>query len=108
MLFMAVVIAMIVMSWHIFFGIARSPHSGTTYQDALGRPIRTRGYVQKWQEIAANAQYDWIRISDHIRVNSEPNDPLYVWGWVPGIYVQAQRMSPTPKAFEGKIGRAHV
>ncbi len=28
---------------------------------------------------------------------------MYVWGWVPGIYVQAQRMSPTPKAFEGTM-----
>ena len=28
---------------------------------------------------------------------------MYVWGWIPGIYVQAQRMSPTPKAFEGMM-----
>ena len=95
---------MIVMSWHIFFGIARSPHSGVAYTDPWTRqPARSRGYVQKWQEIAANGQYDWIQISDYIRANSEPKDPLYVWGWVPGIYVQAQRMSPTPKAFEGMM-----
>jgi hypothetical protein len=28
---------------------------------------------------------------------------MYVWGWVPGLYVQAQRLSPTPKAFEGTM-----
>lgn len=90
-------IVMIAMSWHIFFGIAKSPHSGAAYAS------RSRGYVQKWEEIAANGQYDWTQISDAIRANSEPNDPIYVWGWVPGIYVQAQRMSPTPKPFEGMM-----
>lgn len=95
---------MIVMSWHIFFGIARSPHSGRHYTDyQTGSARRDRGYLQRWQEIAANPQYDWMRVSDYICANSEPNDPLYVWGWVPGIYVQAQRMSPTPKPFEGQM-----
>jgi 4-amino-4-deoxy-L-arabinose transferase-like glycosyltransferase len=97
-------LAMIVMSWHIFFGIARSPHTGRQYTDPrTGMPGRDRGYLQRWQEIAQNGRYPWIEISDYIRANSEPNDPLYVWGWVPGIYVQAQRMSPTPKPFEGQM-----
>lgn len=97
-------LTMIVMSWHIFFGIAKSPHSGGVYKDPrTGQPSRTRGYVQKWQEIAANGQYDWLAVGDAIRANSDPNDPIYVWGWVPGIYVQAQRMSSAPKAFEGTM-----
>ncbi|HOW19786.1 MAG TPA: hypothetical protein PLC79_12170, partial [Phycisphaerae bacterium] len=97
-------LTMIVMSWHIFFGIARSPHSGGVYKDLrTGQPSRTQGYVQKWQEIAADGQYDWLAVANAIRAHSEPNDPIYVWGWVPGIYVQAQRMSSAPKAFEGTM-----
>lgn len=97
-------ILMIAMSWHIFFGIARSPFTGAVYTNLrTEQPIRTRGYVQKWREVSADNTYDWLRLSNYIRANSEPNDPLYVWGWVPGIYVQAQRMSPTPKPFEGQM-----
>jgi hypothetical protein len=98
------VLAMIVMSWHIFFGIAKSPHSGGLYRDQrTGQPTRTRGYLQKWQEVRANGQYPWIMVGDYVRQHSQASDSLYVWGWVPGIYVQAQRMSPTPKAFEGTM-----
>ncbi len=96
-------LAMIVLSWHIFFGLSRYPHNGGRAVDRAGRPTRVKGYLQKWQEIAANHQYGWIQIGDYIRENSDPDDPLYVWGWVPGIYVQAQRMSSTPKAFEGMM-----
>jgi len=97
-------IAIIVLSWHIFFGIARSPHSGVMYRDRQTQlPARDRGYVQRWREIAANGQYDWIRVGDYIRERSQRTDTIYVWGWVPGIYVQAQRLSPTPKAFEGMM-----
>ncbi|MBP7053706.1 MAG: hypothetical protein KBE65_22070 [Phycisphaerae bacterium] len=97
-------LAMIVMSWHIFFGVARSPHTGRLYADPrTGTTRRDRGYLQKWQEIASHAQYEWVRVADFIRANSEPNDPLYVWGWVPGIYVQAQRPSSVPNAFEGMM-----
>ncbi len=90
-------LAMLVMSWHIFFGISRSPHTGGAYAG------RARGYLQKWQEIAAGGTSPWITLSDYIRENSAPQDPIYVWGWVAGIYVQAQRMSSTPKAFEGTM-----
>lgn len=94
---------MLVLSWPIFFGIARSPHSGVGYTDSQGQPIRRNGYVQRWREVTSDLRYPWIEISNYIRANSDPNDPLYVWGWFPGIYVQAQRMSPTPKAFEGTM-----
>jgi 4-amino-4-deoxy-L-arabinose transferase-like glycosyltransferase len=101
---MAGLLLMIVLSWHIFFGIAKSPHSGVVYRDPrTGQPARTRGYVQKWEEIAQNLSYDWARVGDYIRANSQPKDTIYVWGWVPGIYVQAQRMSAAPKAFEGMM-----
>jgi uncharacterized membrane protein YhaH (DUF805 family) len=94
---------MIGLSWHIFFGISRSPHSAVLYTDRTGRPIHTRGYVQKWEEIAQNPQYDWVHVGDYVREHSRPTDTIYVWGWIPGIYVQAQRMSAAPKAFEGMM-----
>ena len=98
------VIAMMIMSWHIFFGISRSPHSGVAYRDPrTGEPSRRRGYVQKWQEIAQDPTYPWQQAGTYIRERTDPNDPIYVWGWVPGIYVEAQRMSPTATAFEGTM-----
>ena len=97
-------LAMIMLSWNIFFGLTRYPYSGRTALDQrTGQPIRIKGYVQRWQEIAANDQYAWKQVGDYICQNSQPTDTMYVWGWIPGIYVQAQRMSPTPKAFEGMM-----
>jgi len=37
------------------------------------------------------------QVARYIRQNSAPDDGLYVWGWIPGIYVQAQRFSPALK-----------
>jgi 4-amino-4-deoxy-L-arabinose transferase-like glycosyltransferase len=100
---LAGLIAMLVMVWPIFFGLARIPHSGILYADINPQHPRDKGYLQKWQEVAASPKYDWKQVGDYIRDRSEPTDPIYVWGWVPGIYVQAQRMSPAPKAFEGMM-----
>lgn len=100
-------IFMIAMSGHIFFGIERSPHSGVTYKNQVtGEPERRRGYVQKWREVAnrkKGAIGYWEHLGRHIRDNSVPSDTIYVWGWWPGIYVQAQRLSSSPKAFEGTM-----
>jgi hypothetical protein len=97
-------LVMIVLSWNIFFGLLEYPHNGTpSLNPQTGEPVRIKGYLQKWQEIAANGQYEWAQVGNYIRQNSQPADPIYVWGWIPGIYVQAQRMSPTPKAFEGMM-----
>ena len=97
-------LAMMILSWHIFFGLPWYPHNGGASVDPqTGQVVRIKGYLQKWQEIARNGAYDWTVVSNRIRENSQPSDPIYVWGWIPGIYVQAQRMSPTPKAFEGMM-----
>jgi 4-amino-4-deoxy-L-arabinose transferase-like glycosyltransferase len=40
---------------------------------------------------------EWEQVGRYIRQNSAPEDGLYVWGWIPGIYVQAQRFSPALK-----------
>jgi len=97
-------LAMIVMSWHIFFGLTKYPHNGgPCFDRKTGLAARDKGYRQKWQEVRANLPYGWTSIGKYIRENSASTDTIYVWGWFPGIYVQAQRMSPTPKAFEGMM-----
>lgn len=96
-------ILMIIASQHIFFGVQTSAHSGTIYRDRTGNPEKRRGYAQKMDEIARRLQYPWMMVGQHIKNNSTSTDKIYVWGWVPGIYVEAQRMSPTPKAFEGTM-----
>jgi len=99
---------MIIMSQHIFFGLKKSPHTGAIYRDrATGNPKKDKGYAQKMNEISLrkrqNYKGSWEAVGEYIRNNSTPNDKIYVWGWVPGIYVAAQRLSPTPKAFEGTM-----
>lgn len=42
----------------------------------------------------AGAVSGWEQLAQFIKKNSQPADGLYVWGWYPGIYVQAQRFSP--------------
>ncbi len=88
---------MVVMSWHIFFGIKKSPHVGIYYGE------RRRGYAQRLREISLRRKKgykgSWEVVGQYIRDRSQPSDKIYVWGWVPGIYVQAQRLSPTAKAF---------
>jgi hypothetical protein len=97
-------LAMTVMVWNIFFGLSSYPHSGTPSVNLqTGQPIRIKGYLQKWQEIAARDRYEWEQVGDYIRQNSQSTDPIYVWGWIPGIYVRAQRMTTAPKAFEGMM-----
>ena len=96
-------LVMIGMSWHIFFGIEKSPHSGIIYRDREGNPERRRGYAQKFKEVAKGARGYWEVVGEHIRDSSTDSDTIYVWGWVPGIYVQAQRLSSVPQAFEGTM-----
>lgn len=87
-------LVMIAMAWHIFFGIKKSPHTGADYGQ------KRRGYSQKLNEIKRirreNLKGPWEVVGEYIRLNSTPEDKIYVWGWYPGIYVQAQRFCPTP------------
>jgi hypothetical protein len=94
------VILMIIMSQHIFFGVGKSAHSGTEY------PEKRNGYVQRLGEASRHrkgARGGWEVVGEYIHNNSTPSDGIYVWGWYPGIYVAAQRLSPAPKAFEGTM-----
>lgn len=98
-------LVMMIMAWPIFGGVAKSPHSGSVYRNLrTGLPERQRGYVQRLEEVySGQNRGPWEDLSKYIRDNSTPDDFIYVWGWYPGIYVQAQRMSPAPKAFEGTM-----
>lgn len=84
------------MSWHIFFGVKTSPFSGQSYGRA------NRGYAQKYDEISArvrsNQKGPWEQVGEYIRLHSDPEDKMYVWGWYPGMYVSAQRFSAASKA----------
>ncbi|MBN1796650.1 MAG: glycosyltransferase family 39 protein [Sedimentisphaerales bacterium] len=90
-------LVMIMMSWHVFFGISKSPHTGSKY------PEKRKGYLQNYREISyiqkTGYTYPWQQVGDYIREHTEPDDKIYVWGWYPGIYVQAQRFSSATKAF---------
>jgi len=98
------VILMMALSWHIFFGIAKSPHSGTRYKNPqTGKFEKRKGYSQKWAEVKRGGRGIWEQIGQYIEENSEPDDRIYVWGWEPGIYVKAQRLSSAPKPFEGTM-----
>ena len=93
-------ICMMIMSWHIFFGIEKSPHSGLKY------PSKRRGYLQRLEMASQHrkgAKGPWEVVGEYIRHHSGPDERIYVWGWYPGIYVKAQRLSPVPQAFEGTM-----
>jgi 4-amino-4-deoxy-L-arabinose transferase-like glycosyltransferase len=94
-------ILMVVMTWHIFFGLPRSPYSGTKY------PQKRNGYAQRWAEISyrrhEGGRGAWEVAGEYIRNHTQPTDKIYVWGWVPGIYLSAQRFSSAPNAFESEM-----
>jgi hypothetical protein len=94
-------VLMVVMSWHIFFGLPRSPYSGVKY------PQKRNGFVQRWEEISQRRNFGakgyWEQAGEYIRSRTAPSDKIYVWGWVPGIYLSAQRFSSSPVAFESEM-----
>jgi hypothetical protein len=79
---------MIVLSWHVFFESASGRPSGS-YQYML----RTASLRRK-----GGARFRGEGTGEYIRTHSEPTDKIYVWGWMPGIYVKAQRFSAASKA----------
>jgi hypothetical protein len=87
---------MIAMSWHVFFGLSKSPYSLQSWNPKRG------GFSQGLRMISSRrrtgGKQGWEQLGEYIRVNSEPSDRIYVWGWYPGIYVAAQRFSSASKA----------
>ena len=94
-------LVMISMGWHIVFGIEKSPHSGQNY----GR--LSRGYVQRIDEIKQVKRYnykgDWEQAAEYIKQNSVEKDTIWVWGWYPGVYMEAQRLSCTDGPFTSEM-----
>jgi len=98
-------VLMMSLSSQIVFGIKRSPFMGTLYKDnRTGLDSPRNGYVQKYKSIKAPGGLGaWESLASHIKKNTEPEDRIYVWGWFPGIYVQAQRMSAAAHAFTSEM-----
>ena len=65
---------------------------GTWYQ---WNGVNLKAFGKKAE--GAKQVYPWEQLSYYIRDNSAKNDGVYVWGWLPGIYVQSQRFSPTKR-----------
>ncbi len=105
---LAGLVLMIIMSWHVFFGIKRSPYSGVIYTNpSTGAPEKRNAYLQRTREISSrrqqNGKYSWEAVGEYIRDNSSPDDKIFVWGWYPGIYVAAQRLAPTSWPFTSEM-----
>ena len=105
-LYAIVALIMIVLAWPIMFGLTKSPYSGKEYKDREGNPHRERGYLQKLKDANSHRKGNlaqWEIVGEYINKHSSKEDSIYVWGWVPGIYVKAQRFAPVPKAFESNM-----
>ena len=87
----------------IFIGQRYSPDTGSDYVKNPLYGQRQRGFGPSLKELSARKKGAWLAAGDYIRTHSSEKDTIYVWGWYPGIYVQAQRLAPVPKAFEGDM-----
>ncbi|MHC5088773.1 MAG: glycosyltransferase family 39 protein [Planctomycetota bacterium] len=85
----------------IFIGQRYSPDTGNDYIKTYGH--RRRGFGPALKELPTRKKSPWIDAGRYIRTHSTKEDTIYVWGWIPGIYVQAQRTAPVPKAFDGNM-----
>ncbi len=100
-------VLMVVMSWHIFAGLPISPYSAVWYKNAQGQPQKRNGYAQRWQDISQRRSFGarsyWEQAGEYVRSRTQPTDKIYVWGWIPGIYLSAQRFSSSANAFESEM-----
>jgi 4-amino-4-deoxy-L-arabinose transferase-like glycosyltransferase len=51
----------------------------------------------------ADSKEPWQLVGRYIREHSSRDDKIYVWGWMPGIYIEAQRFSPTARACSSEM-----
>ncbi|MHC5117396.1 MAG: hypothetical protein ACYSQY_10085, partial [Planctomycetota bacterium] len=98
---MATVVALGCLSIPIFIGQQHSPDTGADYVTTYGQ--RRRGFGPALKELPSRKQGAWVTVAEHVRTHSNEDDTMYVWGWMPGIYVQAQRLAPVSKAFESDM-----
>ncbi|MHC4551225.1 MAG: glycosyltransferase family 39 protein [Planctomycetota bacterium] len=95
------IIVLSTMTIPIFIGQRYSPDTGTDYINAY--KTRKRGFAQALNRVKKQGRQPWQTAGDYIRTHSTEDDTIYVWGWMPGIYVQAQRLAPVPAAFESNM-----
>jgi hypothetical protein len=50
-------------------------------------------FNKRVQRVSQSKAESWIQVGQYLRERSLPQDGIYVWGWLPGIYVKAQRFS---------------
>jgi len=84
---MVALLVMIGLSWHVFFEPAKGESQSYQYM------LKTASQLRKGQ-----TRFRGGGTGEYIRTHSESTDRIYVWGWIPGIYVQAQRFSAASKA----------
>ncbi len=96
-----------IMVWPIFVGVSRSPHTGLLYRNyQTDEPEKRRGYAQKLEEIANRKLGHiggWEIVARQVKGDPDDDYTIYVWGWYPGIYVAAGRVSSTRFAFESDM-----
>jgi hypothetical protein len=98
---LAAAIALSCLSIPIFIGQRYSPDTGVDYVKNYGH--RRRGFGPSLKELPGRNKNAWTALADTIKTRSTETDTIYVWGWVPGIYVQAQRLAPVSRAFYGDM-----
>jgi len=94
------VVCMAFMTVHIFRGWHTSPHTATRHDN------KRYGFKQSLDRVAnrkKGAIGSWEKVAAYIKDRTAKDDPIYVWGWFPGIYVQAQRFCPAKKAYESEM-----
>jgi len=79
---------MVGLSWHVLF----EPASGRS-SDSYQYMLRTAAQRRK-----GGGRFRGEGTGEYILTHSESTDKIYVWGWIPGIYVKAQRFSAASRA----------
>jgi hypothetical protein len=100
---LAIAITLGCLSIPIFIGQRYSPDTGVDYLKNPRYGKRQRGFGPALETLPSRKKGAWVAVGDYIRTHSNENDTIYVWGWVPGIYVRAQRLAPVSKASDGNM-----
>ena len=88
------------LAWPVLFGYRPAAAAGAPPAAARG------GYLQRFRgldRVRRGAGWDWYEAAAYIRAGSSARDPIYVWGWIPGIYVAAQRFSTCRTPFTSEM-----
>lgn len=87
----------------IFTGLRYSPDKGKELDYVKAYGYKRRGFAEALKRVKTEQISPWQQLGDYIRMRSTEQDTLYVWGWIPSIYVRAQRLAPVPSAFDSSM-----